>query len=929
MHISLKQCIIYIGVKGAFVLVGRILEKIRIAGRHTALSSHLFLTREKPSRTLIAKNMKISFIILIAFFIIVSFVAQALPPDTELQSAIQTARKFATLKPRYAPSEIAECATDSFVTLAKNWQNLPSIHRQQLKGIFLRPGLPGSFFGEIELPEKFNTPHFRFHYIRVGPHAPPLEDFHPHNGIPDYVDLCADAMERSYRIQIDLMGFKKPYIDFWAAQNGGNHKYDVYLFTFPALGITTADWFEGRVLSTALTVAPYFMINSRIYDYVGKSEGIRYLETTCAHEFLHGIQFGYNAYMPTWFMEASATWIEVMTYDGGQIDDGDTLPDPDEPNETNAYNYYIHQLRRWFLIPDISLESRIGDHEYGSVIWTLYMAERFGYDIVRQFYRNTTDGSYREMGNFYDVFTNNGTTLAEAFKTFTVWNYFTHTRANTATSILGYKNAHRFPPVAIHPNDVHTVYPIRADFDSESMPEHFACRYIVFQPAGVMPEFAIKIDGADLGPIDMRGLTPDDEEDIQAELNRHNGTGLRGWAAKFIVRKRDGTTEIREAFTYHRSQEAQMTFKDFGGNIQEITLVLINMHPDVERVIIPGGSFGGSVSYTAGAPPTGMLSNAQVSQGGAGPVVTWNLDNPTGIREVAIVRKRYTLASETDVPQPFQNSAEVLAAADRDGNGIPEDDITVVGRVDIAQTRFEDTTVFQDVDTNSMFFDSNNIHYYYAVVPIDAMGLMGTPSIVPNSITPSFGVTNPSDIAAPAFFIQTQPRAVGEWRVEVRSTQALQSAPSLSVESPNRDGYTVFLRQETSTKWSGTLRTNGFPPTGTYIYQIHGTAANGLISTRISQGQTFNYVASHAKRHVTVAPNPLRAGQGNQHLSFYPKGLTVEIYDALGNLVKVLDSASKWDCTNARGEVVCTGLYFFRATDGNGFQSTGKFCVVK
>ena len=377
--------------------------------------------------------MKLSRIVIIALFIASVSVVHALPPDPELQSAIQTARKFKNLKPRYTADEITECATDSFVTLAKNWRNLPSIYQQELKPIFLRPGLPGSFFGEIQLSEHFNTPHFRFHYTRTGPHAPPLEDFHPRNGVPDYVDRCADAMERAYHIQIDLMGFKIPYIDFWAAQNGGNHKYDVYIFTFPALGITTADWFEGRVLSTALTVAPYFMINSRIYDYVGKMEGLRYLETTCTHEFLHGIQFGYNAYMPTWFMEASATWIEVITYDGGEIDDGDTLPDPDEPNETNAYNYYIHQLRRWFLIPDISLESRIGDHEYGSVIWTLYMAERFGYDIVRQFYGNTTDGSYREMGNFYDVFIDNGTTLAEAFKTFTVWNYFTHTRANTNT----------------------------------------------------------------------------------------------------------------------------------------------------------------------------------------------------------------------------------------------------------------------------------------------------------------------------------------------------------------------------------------------------------------------------------------------------------------------------------------------------------------
>ena len=868
------------------------------------------------------KSLLITIIVLFVTFL--PFV-HALPPDAELQNAIQTARQFTHLKSRYTLNEITECATDSFVTLAKNWQNLPSKYRQELKPIFLRPGLPGSFFGDIKLPEQFNTPHFRLHYTRVGPHAPPLEDFHPRNGVPDYVDLCADAMERSYHVQIDLMGFKKPYIDFWAAQNGGNHKMDVYLFTFPALGITTADWFEGRVLSTALTIAPYFMINSRIYDYVGKAEGIRYLETTCAHEFLHGIQFAYNAYMPTWFMEASATWIEVMTYDGGIIDDGDTLPDPDEPNETNSYNYYIHQLRRWFMIPDISLESRIGDHEYGSVIWALYMAERFGYDIIRQFFTNATDGSYREMGNFYDVFIDNGTTLAEAFKTFTVWNYFTHTRANTGTEIEGYRNAHRFPPVAIHPNDVHTHYPIRAEFNSEAMPEHFSCRYIVFRPAGIMPKFAIKIDGADLAPIDMSALTLTDQTRIQRELNRHTFMGLRGWAAKFIVKKRNGTTEIREAFTYQRSQEAQMTFTDFGGDIQEITLILINMHPDVEQVIIPGGTFGGSVSYTAGVPPIGQLSDAQVSQGSRGPVIKWTVDNPTGIREVVIVRKRSLLIHETDLPQPFQNPDEVLAAGDSDGNGIPEDDINIVGRVDVTQTQFEDPTIFYGIDVTNEDFDPNDLHYYYAVVPVDAMGIMGTPSIVPNSITPSVDTVN----EAPAFFISTQPHGTGTWHVEVKSTRPLQSAPQLTVQSPNKDSYTIILTQESATKWRGTLHTNGFPPTGTYLYKIIGQTPAGIIGNKIWQGRIFNYAANSTNRNVLVAPNPLRSGQSSQHLTFYPKGLKVEIYDISGNLIKVLNNASNWDCTNQRGEKVCTGLYFFRATDENGFQSTGKFSVVK
>ena len=867
------------------------------------------------------KLLSISIVLLFTTFLSVGY---ALLPDPELQSAIETARSFTRLKPRYTPDEIVECATDSFVTIAKNWQNLPSIYREELKPIFLRPGLPGSFFGDIELTEHFTTPHFKLHYIRTGPHAPPLEDFHPRNGVPDYVDLCADAMERSYHVQIDLMGFKKPYIDFWAAQNGGDHKIDVYLFTFPALGITTADWFEGRVLSTALTVAPYFMINSRIYDYVGKMEGIRYLETTCAHEFLHGIQFAYNAYMPTWFMEASATWIEVMTYDGGVIDDGDDLPDPDEPNETNSYNYYIHQLRRWFLIPDISLESRIGDHEYGSVIWSLYMSERFGYDIIRQIFRNATDGSYRELGNFYDVFTDNGTTLAEAFKTFTVWNYFTHTRANTTTEIPGYRNAERFPPVAIHPNDVHNAYPVTIEFDSESMPEHFSARYIIFRPLGITPEFAIKIDGADLAPIDMSTLTGTDRVRIERELTRHTNLGLRGWAAKFIVKKQNGTTEIREAFTYQRSQEAQMTFTDFGGDIREIALILINMHPDVEQVIIPGGTSGGFVKCVAGVPPAGQLSDAQVTQGVRGPIIRWTVQDTTDIQEIVIVRKRYELVSETDTPQPFQNADEVRAAVDRNGDGIAEDDINIVGRVNVTQTQFVDTTVFQDIDPE--FTEPNDVHYYYAVVPVDTVGIMGTPSIVPESITPSVDTAN----EAPAFFIRTQPIRTGEWQVDIQSTRPLQSAPQLTVETPNRNNYNIPLIQESATKWRGIYYTNGFPQTGLYLYKIVGKTPAGIIGNQIWQGRIFNYVANNTNnRKVVVAPNPVHALQSNQHLTFFPNGLTVEIYDVAGNRIKVLENASNWDCTNQNGEKVCAGLYFFRAIDGSGFQSTGKFSVVK
>ena len=752
----------------------------------------------------------------------------ARPPDPGLYDAIRSARKYVNPKSHYAPSEIEECFTDTFNTLAQNWNRLPVVIQREFQGIFLRPGQPGGPYSSVKLPKKFDTAHFRFHYTTVGPHAPPLEDVNPMNGVPDYVDLCAEAHERSFHVEVNLMGFKRPFDDFWDADNGGNHKYDVYLFQFPALGFTTTNWFSGRVLPTVITFAPYFAINSRLYDWFGKLQGNRFIETTTAHEFLHGIQFAYNTRMPGWFMEASATWIESKVYDGGRIDDLDDIPDPDEFDESDAYDDYARQLSYFLDQPDIALDSRVGLHEYAAVIWVFYMTERFDVDMVRQVYEDATTGSYREFGNFLDVFTNHGTTLVEAFKTFTVWNYFTHNRDDGKH----YFNGHRFPPVVIHPHDVHNTYPVRVDWDSEAMPEPFSSRYVVFEPTPgiVMDEFAIKVDGADIAPIDMSSLKLEDYDNIQDELDRLNFFGLRGWGAKFIVEKRDGTHEIREAFTYRRSQEGQITFNDFGGDIKKITLIVINVRPDVEQVIIPGGTFGGSVSYMAGRPPTGTLSIPTVSlEGDTSVRVQWQLEDLTDIREVAIVRKRYTSLIETDDPRPFQTAAEVLNAADRDRNGIPDDDINIVGWGSATDTHFEDASIFQDIDVDRTEFNPLRTRYFYAVVPVDAIGIMGTPSIDPNGITPIF---NPLEIpAAPTQtrLLQSYPNP---FNPDVWIPYELGEDASVSVEIYNISGQLVqtlhvgmkkrgqYVTRDKAVYWDGQTQIGERAASGVYFYVL-------------------------------------------------------------------------------------------------------------
>jgi hypothetical protein len=108
--------------------------------------------------------------------------------------------------------------------------------------------------------------------------------------------------------------------------------------------------------------------------------------------------------------------VERMVYDGS------------EQGETDGNNYYNSQLAYWFRYPDWSLTRFDGWHEYGDVIWSIFLTECYDVDIIREVFEDLSEGTYRELSNFYDAFDNRGTTLSVAFKEFTLWNYFTNYR---------------------------------------------------------------------------------------------------------------------------------------------------------------------------------------------------------------------------------------------------------------------------------------------------------------------------------------------------------------------------------------------------------------------------------------------------------------------------------------------------------------------
>jgi len=660
----------------------------------------------------------------------IPFTAHAQSDGIGLTTALKKMQD-ARIHSGYNSGQMEKCLLPYITTICDNWDRIPSLQRRELEAMFQRPDNPRSWWYKAGLPLTLKTPHFKFHYTTTGPDAVLSPDISPFNGVPDLVDICAESYEEAYRTEISQMGYIAPYDDFWIDDNGGDERYDVYMFSGPWLGFTMPE-FPTAVQSTAIVTPFYFGMNSRMYEFLGASEGERYAQTTCVHEFFHSVQFAYNLYMPRWYMEASSTWIERIVYDGSRH------------GYPNGNDYYNNQLVYWFRHPDWSLTLFDGWHEYGDVIWNIFLTEYYDVDIVQDIFEDLSEGTYRELVNFYDAFTSRGTSLSVAFKEFTLWNYFTHDRHDDRFYSYGFD----YPPVAIHLDNIHQEYPVRMELDSEQAPENLGARYIRFLPSPGQDTLSIKVDGSDI--TDTDGLQ---SLDIW---------GMRGWGAKLVIHRKGKEPKPDEIFLFRTSQEGQRNFTDFGTDIEEVVLILSNLHPDLDTQ---------SVSYTAGKQPAGKLSDLKVSRNDSGEVLlSWELADLSDIKEVAIIRKRFA-PSEGDQDDSEIGASRIYSAGDSDNNGIPDGNINVVGKVGATDTTFVDNTTFMDVNVDLIGFDPTSVRYYYAVAPLNEYGIMGTPAIASNSITPT--------APPPTIVIDTQSLAPGEWVVDLSVSQPLREPPNL------------------------------------------------------------------------------------------------------------------------------------------------------
>ncbi|NNE44105.1 MAG: T9SS type A sorting domain-containing protein [Gemmatimonadetes bacterium] len=242
---------------------------------------------------------------------------------------------------------------------------------------------------------------FEFTYFTTGANAVSATDVSPANGIPDFVERCAEYMDESWDNQITTLGFTAPAL-------GTNNLYEVSFAPQGSYGFTSA----GTGGQSSITLHNTFLGFPANTDPDGNQLGAA--KVTCAHEFKHGSQFTNNGWSEGGWVELDATWVEDITYDA-----------------TNDYYNYINfnSSNSQLSDPWLALDNG-GTGLYEDCLWQHFLSEKYGNQIIvdlwdrrAAFPTENMKQSYQQTMMLY------GTEWDVAWPEMYEWAWFTGSRA--------------------------------------------------------------------------------------------------------------------------------------------------------------------------------------------------------------------------------------------------------------------------------------------------------------------------------------------------------------------------------------------------------------------------------------------------------------------------------------------------------------------
>jgi len=264
--------------------------------------------------------------------------------------------------------------------------------------------------------------HFAFSYVTAGTNGVPATDS-DNSGVPDFVEWAGDYLDFTWAQEIDSAGFAGPN------HVGGDGLYNVSFEDMGAYGYCTTSGVDGSEL-TRLVLNNNFLGFGANQDPDGNVKGA--MKVTCAHEFKHASQRSHSAWSEGGWVELDAAWAEEFVYD--YVNDSML-------NFMGSGDPYSQP--HWGL-------DHGGAGSYEDYAWEDFIHQRFGANsyvtapVILYFWTwRQTHTSQNVMDSYAQALANAGSTLAQAFEEYVVWNFFTGSRAVMVTGVsqFGYDEA--------------------------------------------------------------------------------------------------------------------------------------------------------------------------------------------------------------------------------------------------------------------------------------------------------------------------------------------------------------------------------------------------------------------------------------------------------------------------------------------------------
>jgi hypothetical protein len=251
---------------------------------------------------------------------------------------------------------------------------------------------------------------FRVHFDTTGLDAPALVDTSGARiagTARAYVDSVFSALARVVSIEIDSLHYLPPASD---GTLGGGPEYDIYIEdlgsmygeTFPDEAVE-----EGGRTSSSITIDNDFSFVRPV-----SNRGMGGLRVTLAHEFHHALQIGNYGYwtQDAYFYEITSTWMEDVVYP-----------------EVNDYYNYLKATWGQFRNPERPFNYNDSYIPYSRAIWGHFIAKRYGADVMRETWEDIALARPHIAAD--QALRTHGSDFAEAIAEWSLWNYYTGSRA--------------------------------------------------------------------------------------------------------------------------------------------------------------------------------------------------------------------------------------------------------------------------------------------------------------------------------------------------------------------------------------------------------------------------------------------------------------------------------------------------------------------